>query len=274
MRSFVLVTLDSCRLDSFQRARTPFFDSLGECIPGRVHADSTLPSHKALFAGFLPICSEWHYKQPFMGLHMSRSFKRVGYTCLGASSLPWCSSTFGFDAGFDAWDEEWQGWKEGEVYVKPLEQSLAFFSDEMEKRVGPFFLFLNVGETHMPYRHAGQEPNPWERIHGNLVQDFAYHRMDVPPALLREMHEAQIEMVEWVDARLGELADREHEAKGWTGNLREDAVWLITSDHGELFGEDHLFGHGHGGHPLEMTVPVLCSDWDWMRSMIEKGERA
>lgn len=38
--------------------------------------------------------------------------------------------------------------------------------------------------------------------------------------------------------------------------LPEDAVVVITSDHGELLGEGGLHGHGHWGVPLQFEVPL------------------
>jgi arylsulfatase A-like enzyme len=37
-----------------------------------------------------------------------------------------------------------------------------------------------------------------------------------------------------------------------------DDTWLIvTSDHGELFGEDRYFGHGPIQHPKVLEVPYV-----------------
>jgi hypothetical protein len=251
-RSFILVTLDSCRWDSFERAHSPFFDSLGSALPGRSHSDMTLGSHIGLLSGFFHKCQAWSPKRSFKPVWLASEFKRLGYTTLGAISLPFCSSTWGFDRDFDAWDEQLKGYDGKEVFVKPLKQSLAFLSERMEEREGPYFIFLNIGETHMPYRHAEMEKYPWERVHKHLIHEFCSHRQDAPQELLRDMHEAQVAMAGWVDARLGEFP--------WP----EDAAWYVTADHGEFFGEDHLFGHGIGCHNLEVRVPVLCSDWMWL----------
>lgn len=256
MKSFVLVTLDSCRLDSFQRASTPFFDALGTCVPGRSHGDSTLPGHKALLHGLLPTTRYSHPKSIFMGPTVARHFASDGYRCLGAVSLPYCSSVFGFDAGFHAFDDKWADFKGGEVYIKPLEQSLAFFTEQMKGHDGPFFLFLNVGETHMPYRHSGQPRQAWEEVHGQLAFGFNSGREDCPQALLDEMHLAQIEMVEWVDGKMFEWASSREELG--------EAVWFVTADHGEMFGEHHRWGHGLGGYSEELNVPVVCSDWGFI----------
>jgi hypothetical protein len=50
----VLVTIDSCRADTFERASTPFLRSLGPVLKAETYGTFTLPAHMAFLAGYLP----------------------------------------------------------------------------------------------------------------------------------------------------------------------------------------------------------------------------
>ena len=57
---FLLVTWDSCRHDTFERARTPVLDGHTAARRAWAMATYTLPAHQAMFNGFLP-----HVFEPF-----------------------------------------------------------------------------------------------------------------------------------------------------------------------------------------------------------------
>lgn len=256
-KSFVLVTLDSCRLDSFLRARTPFFGSLGKTSAGTSHGDSTLPGHKALLHGLLPRTSLWPEKRQFFFPSFAEWFLRRGYTTLAAVSLPYVSPLFGFDRGTGdakvfcefAWHHA--DWSPQEVCVRPLVENLSWLREQLDAWPGPYFVFLNVGETHFPYRHKGLAPRRWESCATELVHEYNEGTWKPDALLFEEMRSAQVEMVEWVDGQFGGFA--------WP-----ESRWLVTADHGELFGEHERFGHGVGCLREEVLVPVVCSDVDFL----------
>jgi len=70
---------------------------------------------------------------------------------------------------------------------------------------------------------------------------------------LRELHARQVETVRYLDGVFARLFD-----------LLPSNTWVIvTSDHGELFGEERFFGHGPIMHEKVLEVPfveALCPD--------------
>ena len=52
--SFLIITLDCCRWDTFERANTGLLDSLCEFRMAYTHGTYTLPAHISIFAGILP----------------------------------------------------------------------------------------------------------------------------------------------------------------------------------------------------------------------------
>ena len=52
--SVLLITLDSCRYDSFRRSSTPAMDRVGPLHRAMAPSHFTFGSHAAIFKGFLP----------------------------------------------------------------------------------------------------------------------------------------------------------------------------------------------------------------------------
>ena len=52
--SFLLITLDSCRYDTYKAAETPNLDKIGSVHKAYAPGNFTLPSHIAMFSGFMP----------------------------------------------------------------------------------------------------------------------------------------------------------------------------------------------------------------------------
>jgi arylsulfatase A-like enzyme len=119
----------------------------------------------------------------------------------------------------------------------------------------PSFWLLNVGETHYPYALPDEDPGEWPQISG---VHGVFKRLDEsdPPtepgeffdrARLRQLQDRQIDAVGYVDGVIARLFDQ----------LPSDTWVIVTSDHGELFGEDRYFGHGPVMHEKVLEVPYV-----------------
>ncbi len=121
----------------------------------------------------------------------------------------------------------------------------------------PSFHLLNLGETHYPYTYPGA--TEVERPHlsgvhgvvkrlggGGLVAD-----REAPAwfddSMMKQLKEDQVSSVRYVDALFEELYDYVP-ANTWI---------VVTSDHGELFGEGGYFGHGPIQHNKVFEVPFV-----------------
>ena len=98
-------------------------------------------------------------------------------------------------------------------------------------------MFLNVGETHVPYYHEGA---PWDR-HVNPCQPF--DRAGTNDAA--ECRRRQAACLRFVDAELAPLL----------AAFSESTV-VLCGDHGDCWGEDGLWEHGIG-HEKTFEVPLL-----------------
>jgi arylsulfatase A-like enzyme len=119
----------------------------------------------------------------------------------------------------------------------------------------PTFHLLNIGETHYPYATPGDDASRWPHLSGvhGAVQWMGTPTPEgraAPRTLtMAEMHEAhdrQVNAVRYVDDLFGTLFER----------VPEDTYIIVTADHGDLFGEDGMFGHGPVIHEKVLEVPL------------------
>jgi len=115
----------------------------------------------------------------------------------------------------------------------------------------PFFAFLNYFDAHAPYDAPSEylsDPEapslPWYR-RGLLASRYS-------PAELSAMENAYDGAVRFVDHEV-DLVLQELDRRG----LLERTIVVITSDHGETFGEHGRVGHGHTLYPEETHVPLV-----------------
>ena len=274
--NIVLIVLDtvradrvSCRSDS--AVPTPRINEL--CERGsyfeRVSSTSswTLPAHASLFTGLYPI--EHGATQEYTLLDerartLAELLGESGYRTFGVSANPMVSIQSGLARGFDSFDETWRSSaRTGSLQSGQHPNLLAV--DELLKyrdRDRPFFLFVNFIEAHgpndppEPYRSAAAR----KRIDSREVAGASEHNAEkyyLDPASVSESDFALLSSlydgeVAQLDALVGALVDR-LEADG----VLEDSVLILTSDHGENFGEHGHFRHVFSLHQSTVHVPLV-----------------
>lgn len=270
--NYVLIIFDSCRYDSFWRARPRTIRKLGKLERRWSYATWTAPSHYNLLMGLMPhtsprlVYASEYYKKDLLqfnnrlgseGLEF-RSFvprlnlpvllQKLGYHTHAMVSLPVLNPTTAINTGFDSFTL-----MEKHNDMRAMLRRMKF-DDER-----PTFYLLNVGETHYPYALPNEPADAWPRISG--VHGVFKHLDDLvvggklrrdrrrmfDPAKLETLRSRQIEAVRYLDNVIEELFDL----------VPKDTYITITSDHGELFGEDGYFGHGPVQHEKVMEVPFL-----------------
>lgn len=261
--SILLLTLDSCRYDTFAALYAaggiPHLGNIGPLH--RAHAPSyfTYGSHASFWMGFTPGvagCSDpllnpkagKLFRMAFTGhsgsdrIHGFRleganvieGFRRQGYRTIGSGAVDWFNTTTAtgsvlaapferFYFAGNTWSLASQlSWIDSELAATPVGQ--------------PVFLFLNVGETHVPYWHDGA---PWDRWPSPCVP-FGGSLCSAT-----ESRRRQTACLKWIDKQLGPLL-----------HCFSHATILACADHGDCWGEDGLWEHGVS-HPSTLTVPLL-----------------
>lgn len=253
--SVLFITLDSCRYDTFANTSTPVLDSLGTLYKAQAPGNFTYASHMAMFMGFTPgdaskkqVGLNPKYgkifrmsqggiagkkKEHFLlnGKSIMEGFKRKGYRALGTGAVAWfnpetepAQSLIGdFDDFFYA----------GSTWSLP--EQLAWIEKKLAQNDQPVFLFLNIGETHVPYYFQGAawspEDNPCKPFSNNNDRDKCEFR--------------QSAALSYVDQSLGKLLE-----------CFAEATTIVCADHGDCWGEDGLWEHGIS-HEKVLDVPLL-----------------
>jgi arylsulfatase A-like enzyme len=127
----------------------------------------------------------------------------------------------------------------------------------------PFFVFLNYFDAHDPYLLPAAEPAPrhfglWPTNRAEAVMLRDWHDLDKRAITAREIalaRDSYDDCIAYLDRQLGQLFGA-LERRG----LLKSTILIVTSDHGEHFGEHGLFGHGVSLYQQEVRVPLLIID--------------
>lgn len=196
-------------------------------------------------------------------------FRRAGYRTAAASCNAWISPTGGWDLGFDSFEfvpspRGHPGRRVGRTMARWLWRSaLADIDDgarDTETAIrgwfarwdgrDPFFWLVNVVECHSPYLppRPYNDLGPTERL--RAIADADRHQTfdamlranldahEVPAASLRRMRHLYGRAIRLLDDWVGRLLDL-LERHG----VLDDTIVVVTSDHGENFGEGGRLGH-------------------------------
>ena len=269
-RNFVVVVLDSLRYDSWLAARPRSLSGLGELQRRFSYASWTAPSHYNLLMGLLPhssptgVYASEYYKQDFLRYSerlgvLDMEFKRLlpsiflptylkhtlGYRTHARVSMPVLNRFTPINRDFDSYE------------LMPSHNDMAAMLEQLsfdDER--PSFWLLNAGETHYPYAYPGHDAGDLPHISGvhgvfkrldELRREGGEVAEHFDRAKLAELRERQIAALEYLDGVLARLLAR----------LPANTWLIVTSDHGELFGEDGYFGHGPIAHEKVLEVPFV-----------------
>lgn len=270
-RNLVVVVLDSLRYDSWLAADPQILASLGTVERRWSYASWTAPSHYNLLMGLLPhtspsgVYASEYYKRDFLryndrlgvdGIEFKRFLpsiflptflkRTLGYSTHALVSMPVLNAYTAINRDFDSFE------------LMPTHNDMAAMLGRMSfNDQRPSFHLLNVGETHYPYALPDEDPNRWPRISGvHGVFRRLDEEQDQPhPSSqaffdeqgLAELRARQVRAVEYLDTVFARLFER----------LPSNTWVIVTSDHGELFGEGRYFGHGPILHDKVLEVPFV-----------------
>jgi arylsulfatase A-like enzyme len=123
----------------------------------------------------------------------------------------------------------------------------------------PFFAFLNYFDVHMPYLPPREVAGMFGGTLDSLEEDEAVGigafdenaRMPSEAKLLRWLDRYD-ESLAFMDRHIGALLDS-LERRG----ILDNTIVILTSDHGESFGEKGLLHHGTSLYLTELKVPLI-----------------
>jgi arylsulfatase A-like enzyme len=247
----LLISLDTLRARSlgvfgYDRDTSPFIDGLaakGALFESVMTTSATTaPSHMSLFTGLYPINHglptglEWKRKE---APTLAGLLRDAGYETAAFTENGFVVRSKGFGEGFAVYVEN------RSLPERPRDARVTFGQARrwlQRNRREPFFVFVHTYEVHQPY----QSP---ERYAGLFFGD------GVPgpkQPVVREMRDAYDREIRYVDDELRSLLGTLREV-----GLADSTIVVITSDHGEEFGEHGFVQHGGTVYQEVLHVPLL-----------------
>jgi len=303
VRNLILVTADSLRADhcsywGYDRETTPTLDRMAE--RGLVYTNAISPgpstpeSMPVSFTGTHPIRRDRGDDESLLAVrratirrHMrtretlAERFSRLGYATAGFSPNPYTSRYFGFDAGFDRYEDFMGGsrdrlyrgmldgvledtalgavlpvrlllnWVQREEAFKPwtafYDDLLAWLRDAPE----PYFLWVLLMDTHDPYLVPAEYRAQSRRAmyHANYRLWRQGHQPPFSDRTHRRLVRAYDDSIRYADEFLRRTAE---DAPG-------DPLIAVHGDHGEAFGEHGTYGHHARLYEENIHVPFVVS---------------
>jgi len=260
VKNVVLVSIDSLRADhlgvyGYKRSTSPNIDRFAKQAIrfGRAYSSSnwTLPGHAGMFTGLMSSGhSGFNHEKavrpdaPFIVENLANA----GFKTASFVSHIFVSEKYGFNRGYSTFDYE-------QLCPAPKLTGKTIQWLEQLKPDQRFFLFLHYFDVHMPYGREGAPikqfaqpgctgPYPQPMVLSSaLRQDWEIFKC------YRDLYDADIAFTDQELNRIFKLFDKT--------NRWKDTLFILTSDHGELFGEHSGAAHSNSLFEEEIHVPLL-----------------
>lgn len=277
----IFYVMDCLRADhvhalGYSRDTTPVLDRLARegVAFSHCYAQSgwTAPSAATMFSGQHPSRTGIHKMRDALNADLPwlpSTLKDNGFATVGFSSMYQVSKLRGFDRGFTDFfdlflDEEMKARcaardqdARGSHYCLPLSEDLHYraikWLDARGDSYDPFFWLVWSIDTHEPFRHAASyntdaDPNYRGPVTGR-GRPFTQVRNKRDKQHLIDIYDGALR---YQDEKLGELV-----AELEKRNLLDDTLLIVVGDHGEMFWEHGLAGHGKFPWQEELRVPLI-----------------
>lgn len=295
MPNVLLLVIDTQRADhlstyGYSRKTTPRLDELaGEGVLfEQAHSSSswTLPSHASLMTGRSP--HEHRAGDPFRPFldnrypTLAEAFRQAGYVTGGfVANTYWAGRQVGLDRGFIRYEDHlrtvddalfkpvlgrrfsWNvapkfGWVNlpARQRADALNAHLLEWIDDAAER--PFFAFVNYMDVHGPYL----APAPYATMFSDGAGLTKASEFELAPTTDEAAARMTNRLRQSIDSYDGSLAYLDHEIGELLGaldrrGLRSNTLVIVTSDHGESFGEHGLVNHGNSLYLDQTRVPLI-----------------
>ncbi len=273
----VLLVLDTVRADhlacyGYGRPTTPRIDALAEVSDRYLRVESTapwtLPSHVSMFTGRFPFQhgvdsgrlpdGRVYDGRPLApsNVTLAEALSACGYRTAGfVANNVYMSESFGIHQGFQVYDVE--------RLRAPGMNAKLFAWLERGPREQPFFAFVNYMDAHRPYNTdplpsgrprdlPAPDPAPSSDLLKQLYEQVLGRGEAADPALVERIVSQYDNGIAWLDLAVGDVVEQLKARGVW-----EDTLLIVTSDHGEYFGEHGLVEHSKDLYQPAIAVPLI-----------------
>jgi arylsulfatase A-like enzyme len=278
-KNVILIIADSLRSDhvssyGYERKTTPNLDALVADQGVRFqHADSTAswtcPSVAAIMSGRTPSSlgtnfTTMRYSMPSTAVTLAEYLKAAGYYTAGFASTYCVKAKLGFNQGFNYYDDSLSDKVTSDKATagEINEHAIDWLQNSWLPNFGgkPLFLMLYYFDPHVYYK----PPAPYDTLYdpaydGALTSDVYKNGEDVIAGKIvptpRDVEHLKAlydgEITYW-DAKLGEML-----AFLQSQHLMDNTLLIVTSDHGEMFGEHDKWTHANYIYEEVLRVPLF-----------------
>ena len=277
MENVILFTMDTVRKDTVgcynnKSELTPFIDSLQDRCIKFTNMQATGPYTQASFPGILTSSYYLEYGRqkklsPKRAL-ISEVLKKSGITTAAFHSNPYLSDYFGWNRGWDVFYDSMEAEVTDEVpYIKgnKINQKVDEWLSSYIKggEYNPFFLWLHYMDVHEPYLPEKKyidmiEPslNLSKEEMSDLFKNTLLKRNlsdQGKVELLRKLYFAHVREVDDYAKEFFSILKKL--------DLLQNSVIIMTSDHGDEFGEHNGLSHDGKMYSELINVPFLIYDY-------------
>ena len=277
----VLLTADALRADhlgcyGYHRDTSPLLDEFADeslrytnAYSASSHTREAVP---ALLTGEYPdvaIDSDYRLATETIASDLSEA----GYATAGFHSNPFVSRAYGFDQGFDTFDDDLHLGQHklialAQRAIDKLRNRHYARADEINERSlewldaqtvdKPFFLWNHYMDTHGPYEPPGEYATRYadRELSGREAQSLYQRAIDDPESITESERELLIDLydaeIRYNDEQIGAFLDALRERL-----LLRDSLVIISADHGDAFGEHGYYEHPRYLHDEITHVPLF-----------------
>ena len=290
--NIILVTLDTVRADhlslyGYSRQTTPQIDRWarqGVVFENAIAPTSwTLASHASIFTGLLPHQhgADWQIPLRTTRWTLADVLKAWGYETAGfTSNIGYGEAGWGLDAGFDLYEDNrvsalhnlqalelgrrilgpaYRRWVWPEYFERRHASQVNSDILDWFRRRSPqrYFLFVNYFDAHDPYLAPGAYAHQFGVANPTLIRGTRFAFTSSGSVHLPQQDRATLiagydNSLAALDSAVSDLLDSLARRPGW-----KNTVVILTSDHGEAFGEHGTYCHGENLYNESVHVPLV-----------------
>ncbi len=295
----LLIVMDTVRarnlsLYGYGRKTTPHLEQLAQTgvrfDAAIATAPWTLPSHAGMFTGRLPHELSADFRTPLDATYptLAEALAQRGWQTAGfVANTYYCAAEQGLSRGFAHYEDHRVSFSEfvlsaslsrkllqqdwlrravgyynviGRKSAEEINRAFLDWLPPQESR--PFFAFLNYFDAHEPCL----PPAPYDTQFGARIQHSDFRRTHLLRTTWRvqrekgtaQQNQADIDCydgsIAYLDQQIGRLL-QELERRG----VLQNTLVIVTSDHGEAFGESYRYGHIKSAYITQLHVPLVIS---------------
>ena len=268
----ILISIDSLRADhlgcyGYPKATSPNIDILaneGVVFTNAISTTTwTLPSHISMLTALYPEVHQVIHdgnKLSDKAVVCAEIMKEAGYLTAGFVSGPYLSSKFGYNQGFDIYDDDTISYSSNEeshrgITSPKIHQQITKWLEQ--KYRSSFFLFIHYWDVHYDYA----PPPPFDTMFdsdytGTITGKNFETNKRINPQMSKRDLEHIIALydgeIAFTDSYIGKLMKYLKHL-----GIYENTMVILTSDHGDEFFEHGCKGHRNNLFDETLKVPLI-----------------